>query len=225
MNTKRWMTMLLAGAMTVSLTACGGTADGTQTAAGSEEPHTVAVILKTLNSEYWKCVAAGVEQAAADLGCEVQLQGPPSETSYDEQINEIETTLTAGEAEALVLAPLQPEVAANAVEHAEIPVLAVDTTFSSDRLLSYIGVSNEGRRGPPWANMPPKRWAGREMSSCLPACRGISPRPTACAAIPRAWRRRAAPCWRPSTPTRPRTRRSRPWRACFRSIPARSTPS
>lgn len=143
MNTKRWMTMLLAGAMTVSLTACGGTADGTQTAAGSEEPHTVAVILKTLNSEYWKCVAAGVEQAAADLGCEVQLQGPPSETSYDEQINEIETTLTAGEAEALVLAPLQPEVAANAVEHAEIPVLAVDTTFSSDRLLSYIGVSNE----------------------------------------------------------------------------------
>ena len=97
--------MLLAGAMTVSLTACGGTADGTQTAAGSEEPHTVAVILKTLNSEYWKCVAAGVEQAAADLGCEVQLQGPPSETSYDEQINEIETTLTAGEAEALVLAP------------------------------------------------------------------------------------------------------------------------
>ena len=73
----------------------------------------------------------------------MQLQCPPSETSYDEQINEIETTLTAGEAEALVLAPLQPEVAANAVEHAEIPVLAVDTTFSSDRLLSYIGVSNE----------------------------------------------------------------------------------
>ena len=29
------------------------------------------------------------------------------------------------------------------MEHAEIPVLAVDTTFSSDRLLSYIGVSNE----------------------------------------------------------------------------------
>lgn len=155
MNTKRWMTILLAGAMTVSLTACGGTADGTQTAAGSEEPHTVAVILKTLNSEYWKCVAAGVEQAAADFGCEVQLQGPPSETSYDEQINEIETTLTAGEAEALVLAPLQPEVAANAVEHAEIPVLAVDTTFSSDRLLSYIGVSNEDAAAAPRSRARP----------------------------------------------------------------------
>lgn len=224
MNTKRWMTMLLAGAMTVSLTACGGTADGTQTAAGSEEPHTVAVILKTLNSEYWKCVAAGVEQAAADLGCEVQLQGPPSETSYDEQINEIETTLTAGEAEALVLAPLQPEVAANAVEHAEIPVLAVDTTFSSDRLLSYIGVSNEDAAAA-LGEYAAEALGGQGNVILLAGVQGDITSADRMRGYTESLRRRAAPGWRPSTPTRPQTRRSRPWRACFRSIPARSTPS
>lgn len=150
---KKLLAMLLAGMMAVSMTACGGGAPaadapkpettGTEATANTGGKHTIAVILKTLNSEYWSCVAAGVRQAEADLGCTVQLQGPPSETSYDEQYNEIETTLAVGEAEALVLAPLQPESASSAVANAKIPVLAVDTTFGAENLLSYIGVSNE----------------------------------------------------------------------------------
>ena len=55
----------------------------------------------------------------------------------------IETTLGSSDAEALVLAPLQPDVATTAVANADIPILAVDTTFSSDKLVSYVGVSNE----------------------------------------------------------------------------------
>ena len=73
----------------------------------------------------------------------VDLHGPPSETSYDEQLNMIETTLGSSDAEALVLAPLQPDVATTAVANATIPVLSVDTTFTSDKLVSYVGVSNE----------------------------------------------------------------------------------
>lgn len=138
--------------MLLTMAACGGSsssnvpdqaADTPAESGESTKQHTVAVILKTLNSEYWSCVAAGIHQAEADFGCKVLLQGPPSESSYDEQLNEIETVLSAGEAEALVLAPLQPDVAANAVANASIPVLAVDTTFTSDKLLSYIGISNE----------------------------------------------------------------------------------
>lgn len=150
---KRVLVALLAGAMLLTMAACGGKDSNSaaleqpaNTAADSGEnagQHTVAVILKTLNSEYWSCVAAGIHQAEADFGCKVLLQGPPSESSYDEQLNEIETTLAAGEAEALVLAPLQPDVAANAVANASIPILAVDTTFTSDKLISYIGISNE----------------------------------------------------------------------------------
>ena len=148
---KRILAMLMASAMALTMTACGGSSTsqsggddaantGSDAAGGN---HKIAVILKTLNSEYWQAVSAGINQAASDLDVTVDLQGPPSETSYDEQLNMIETTLGSDDVEALVLAPLQPDVAATAVANAEIPVLAVDTTFTSDKLLSYVGVSNE----------------------------------------------------------------------------------
>lgn len=151
MNIKKLSTAILAGTLAFSLAACGGAPSkpaGTSDP-GAEQPGTngqqkvVSVILKTLNSEYWSAVAAGIKQAETDLGCKVLLQGPPSETSYDEQYNMIETTLSSADVDALVLAPLQPDAAANAVAGASIPILAVDTTFTSDKLLSYVGVSNE----------------------------------------------------------------------------------
>lgn len=150
MMKKKILAALTAGAMLLTMTACGseptaadpGAADPAAQTGDPAGKHTISVILKTLNSEYWNAVAAGIRQAEADLGCEVLLQGPPSESSYDEQLNMIETTL-AGDSEALVLAPLQPDSAANAVANADIPILAVDTTFTSDKLQSYIGVSNE----------------------------------------------------------------------------------
>lgn len=147
---KKILAMLMASAMALTMTACGGsasqsgsdsTADTGSDAAGGN--HKISVILKTLNSEYWQAVSAGINQAADDLGVTVDLQGPPSETSYDEQLNMIETTLGSSDAEALVLAPLQPYVATTAVANATIPVLSVDTTFTSDKLVSYVGVSNE----------------------------------------------------------------------------------
>ena len=147
---KKILAMLMASAMALTMTACGGsasqsgsdsTADTGSDAAGGN--HKISVILKTLNSEYWQAVSAGINQAADDLGVTVDLQGPPSETSYDEQHNMIETTLGSSDAEALVLAPLQPDVATTAVANATIPVLSVDTTFTSDKLVSYVGVSNE----------------------------------------------------------------------------------
>ena len=147
---KKILALLMASAMALTMTACGGsasqsgsdsTADTGSDAAGGN--HKISVILKTLNSEYWQAVSAGINQAADDLGVTVDLQGPPSETSYDEQLNMIETTLGSSDAEALVLAPLQPDVATTAVANATIPVLSVDTTFTSDKLVSYVGVSNE----------------------------------------------------------------------------------
>ncbi|MDO4174199.1 MAG: sugar ABC transporter substrate-binding protein [Eubacteriales bacterium] len=149
---KKLLAMTLAGVMAAGcLTGCGSSSSSGGSAAGGGsadtakrgEGHTIAVVLKTLNSDYWSVCAAGVEQAEEDFGCEVMLQGPPSETSYDEQMNEIDTVLQSGTAEAIVIAPLQPETTANIVANANIPVLAVDTTFESDKLLSYIGVSNE----------------------------------------------------------------------------------
>jgi ribose transport system substrate-binding protein len=104
---------------------------------------TIGIVLKTLNSEYWSCVKAGIQQAEKDFGVKVILQGPASETAFDEWLSMVETMLSAGEIQALVLAPLQPDTAAKVVANASIPILAVDTTFVSPKLLSYVGISNE----------------------------------------------------------------------------------
>ena len=142
---KRFTAGAMACMMALTMAGCGASSGGAGSASEAEQkdPHKITVILKTLNSEYWSAVAAGVRQAEADLGCEVALQGPPSESSYDEQLNMIETTLSSNDCEALVLAPLQPDAAAHAVKDADIPILSVDTTFESEKLLSYVGVSNE----------------------------------------------------------------------------------
>ncbi len=154
---KRMLSVLIAGAMAFAMCACGSSAS--DAAAGSANPSadasssavvseaaetaTIAVVLKTLNSEYWNAVASGVRQAEIDLGCKVNLNGPPSETSFDEQFNMIETVLNMEETDAVVIAPLQPESTAAAVANTDLPVLAVDSTFESENLLSYVGVSNE----------------------------------------------------------------------------------
>jgi ribose transport system substrate-binding protein len=104
---------------------------------------TIGIVLKTLNSEYWGSVAAGIRQAEKDFGVRVILQGPASETSFDEWQSMVETMLSAGEAQAIVLSPLQPETTTKIVANVAIPVLAVDTTFVSPKLLSYVGISNE----------------------------------------------------------------------------------
>lgn len=145
---KRLLAMLMAGAMVTTLAACssGGeqaSGDDAQGQQDAGESAVISVVLKVKNSEYWNAVSAGAEQAAADLGCTVKVQGPSSESAYDEQINMVETVLSSGEYDALVLAPLQPDAANTVVSNATIPVLSVDTTFPSDKLVSYIGVSNE----------------------------------------------------------------------------------
>ena len=67
MNKKRVLAMLLAGAMALSMTACGGNSastddssnDGGASASGGS--YKVSVILKTLAAEYWQYVKSGAE--------------------------------------------------------------------------------------------------------------------------------------------------------------------
>lgn len=138
----------------VAAASAAQTEDTASTAAGSEEAKsageaksnsdiTVGVILKTLSSEYWNRVANGVKKAEKELGITVKLQGPTSETAYNEQSNMIETMLSSGEIDALCLAPLQPDMVATKLKDATIPVLFVDTDASYDKKVSFIGTSNE----------------------------------------------------------------------------------
>lgn len=129
---------------TAASTGADGAASTTAASAGkSASDITISVILKTLSSEYWGYVGAGVKQAEKDLGVKVELQGPPSETSYNEQSNMIETTISAGKANAVVIAPLQPDMVVTKLKDATMPILFVDTDAKYDKKVAFIGTSNE----------------------------------------------------------------------------------
>lgn len=154
---KRLLAALLACAMGLTMTACGSSssntqaqnsgsdANTTQTSSGGDYSGTnVAIILKTLSSEYWGYVEAGIRAAEKDLGCTVDLAGPPSETSYDEQQNMIETIKGRSDIQAVAVAPLQPDMAATLLKDMTIPVLAVDTRIEgADNVLSFVGTDHE----------------------------------------------------------------------------------
>jgi ribose transport system substrate-binding protein len=146
--------------LATSLTACGTKEDTAQTTpetdttkettedtttedTATDSDIKVGVILKTLSSEYWGYVAAGVKQAGEDLGVTVDLQGPASETAYDEQNNMIETMISDPDLDAFVISPLQPESVVTVLGDTTVPVLFVDTDAPYDKKISYIGTGNK----------------------------------------------------------------------------------
>ena len=85
---KKLFALSLALVMTLSLAACGGkkteapadTENKTETETPTTGDVKVAVVLKTLASEYWGYVEAGCKAAADDLGVKVVVVGPGAES-------------------------------------------------------------------------------------------------------------------------------------------------
>ncbi|MDK2965269.1 MULTISPECIES: sugar ABC transporter substrate-binding protein [Lacrimispora] len=143
---KSILSLMLVSALLVSAAGCAGKKADTSPA-GSETASTegeikVGVILKTLSSEYWSYVAAGVNAASKDLGVKVDLQGPASETAYDEQNNMIETML-AGGIDAFVISPLQSESVASVIGDVKIPIITVDTDAEIPGKVAFVGTGND----------------------------------------------------------------------------------
>jgi len=106
----------------------------------------VAVVLKTLSSEYWQRVVNGAEEAAAKYDVELIKLGPPTEDAVEQQINMVQDALTANPA-ALVFSPSQPPTAVNVVNRAKnqgIPVILVDTPMADgfENYDTFIGTEN-----------------------------------------------------------------------------------
>ena len=132
---KRVLSMLVTGAMCVGILAgCGGdsSSSGSGTASGgSDGDIKISFIMKTLSSEHWQFMKAGAEAYAAEHeGVSVDIKGPPSETSYDEQQNQIETDL-AVDYDAYCIAPLQSDLVANLIAGQTTPIIAVDTQIDA----------------------------------------------------------------------------------------------
>lgn len=109
-----------------------------------ENQKTVAVVLKTISSEYWNYVKAGCDAAARDLDVNVIVVGPGAESDIEPQVAMIEQQLDAG-CDAIVCAPNDSEAAGAALIRAvenNIPVLSVDTNVGMVGQTSFVGTSN-----------------------------------------------------------------------------------
>ena len=152
MNKKRVLAMLLAGAMALSMTACGGgnsaSTDGSSNdggASASGGSYKVSVILKTLAAEYWQYVKSGAEDYASEHSDKVtvEVKGPSSETAFDEMQNMIETDLHANKYDAMIIAPLQGDMASTLVSGTDMPIFAIDTDFDAPEKISFIGIGQK----------------------------------------------------------------------------------
>lgn len=147
---KRLIAMLLAGAMCASIAGCStgtgsaGTEAGGESAGSDGAPYHISVVLKTLAAEYWQFVEAGVNAYAEEHPDEVsvEVKGPPSETSFQEQLNMIQTDL-AGDYDGFVIAPLQADMVANLIKDVSKPIVAVDTKIDAPEVISFVGTGNE----------------------------------------------------------------------------------
>ena len=160
---KKVFALILTLAMVLSLAACGGgdapASSGDQPSQGDSAPAggdiEVAVVLKTLASEYWGYVKTGCDAAAADLGVKVTVVGPGAESDIEGQVSMIEQQIGAG-CDAIVCAPNDAGAAIAALQAAidqNIPVLAVDTNVGIDGQTCFVGTSNvdAAKEGGLWA--------------------------------------------------------------------------
>ena len=154
---KRLLAMLLTGALCASMAACssGGEASTGETGGetggeSSGSGYSVDVILKTTASEYWQYVQAGAMAYMQDNpDVTVTVKGAPSETSYQDQLNMIQTDLADDSYDGYVIAPLQADMVANLISGQTKPIVAVDTKIDAPEVLSFVGTGNEsaGARG------------------------------------------------------------------------------
>ncbi len=106
--------------------------------------YNISVIFKTLSSEHWQVMKAGVD-AYTKLYPNVKAEpvGPSAETMYDEQLNSITTAVDSDSYDAYIIAPLQSDSAAKLYSTTSKPVVAVDTNMNMDSLATFVGTGNE----------------------------------------------------------------------------------
>ena len=146
---KKLLAMTLASAMCVGMLAgCGGgssasTDSGDSGASSSGDAYNISVIVKLTDGHFNKVMAGAKAYADEHDNVNVDIQSPTSATSYDEQVNMIETSLGNPSIDALVLAPLQSDSASTLVANTDKVVIALDTDFTSDKKLAFVGTGNK----------------------------------------------------------------------------------
>ena len=106
--------------------------------------HTVALVTKSTDTEFWLSVFAGAEAAATEYNLQLTIAGPDTEEDYETQ-NRMVADAVADGAEALVFSAIDYENNAAAIDAAAesgVRIVAIDSNVDSGAVQTYIGTDN-----------------------------------------------------------------------------------
>ena len=136
MRRNRWVT-IWAALLCVLLCGCAGSTDYSQ-------QHTVALVVKSTQTEFWLSVFAGAEAAATEYNLNLTIIGPDTEEDYEAQNQMVADAVSAG-AEAIVFSAIDYENNAAAIDAAAkegAKIVAIDSNVASEAVSTYIGTDN-----------------------------------------------------------------------------------
>lgn len=106
--------------------------------------HSVALVAKSTQTEFWLSVFAGAEAAATEYNLDLSIIGPETEEDYEAQNQMVADAVEAG-AEALVFSAIDYEnnaAAIDAAAQAGLKIVAIDSNVDSSAVSTYIGTDN-----------------------------------------------------------------------------------
>ncbi|MDD6470711.1 MAG: sugar ABC transporter substrate-binding protein [Butyricicoccus sp.] len=135
MNRRMIAAALACLACTAGLSACSLT--------GTGDTHHIAVIIKHAG-EHFQNVMAGAEACASEHpNVTIDIQFPSSADYSAEQLDLFRSALDDDSVDAVVISPMQSGQLSAAAESTDKPIIALDTDFTSDKKLSFVGTGNE----------------------------------------------------------------------------------
>lgn len=136
MNRRMIAAALACLACTAGLSACSLT--------GTDDTHHIAVIIKHAG-EHFQNVMAGAEACASEHpNVTIDIQFPSLADDSAEQLDLFRSALDDDSVDAVVISPMQSEQLSVAAENTDKPIIALDTDFTSDKKLSFVGTGNRG---------------------------------------------------------------------------------
>lgn len=106
--------------------------------------HTVTLIAKSTETEFWLSVFAGAEAAATEYNLNLNIIGPETEEDYETQNEMVADTVEDG-TEALIFSAIHYDNNAAAIDAAAqsgVKIVAIDSKVDSDAVSTYIGTDN-----------------------------------------------------------------------------------
>ena len=136
----------LAATLSLALAAGCGSREDSEELGRADAPakRRIGVVLKAIDSEFWLAVRDGAQKAAQEVGVEVTVLAPKSETDVEGQLNKIED-LIAQKVNGLAVAANDVESVIPTLERAArmgIPFVTIDSDANAPSKLSFIGTDN-----------------------------------------------------------------------------------